>query len=122
MDEFERHRLRRVARQAALKRLGVRNVRCVCGETDPLCFEAEHINRRKYDDVVWGCCINCHRKKSARERAEHPTVGLHPGDPFERMAHRFLGAAVYLEFCVEGLRQDAEVMFKLAGREFKIED
>jgi hypothetical protein len=75
-----------------------------------------------YDGVIWGCCVNCHRKKSTRERTEHPTVGLHPGDPFERMGHRFLGAAEYLTFCVEGLKKDAALMFKQAGKGLKIED
>ena len=122
MDELERHRLRRVARQDALRRLGVSNVRCACGEDDPLCFEADHVNRRMYDGVCWGCCKNCHAKKSSREQAEHPTVGISPGDPFERMGHRQLGAAMYLSFCIEGLRKDADLMFKLAGKGIVIED
>ncbi len=122
MDELERHRLRQKERRAALRRLGVSNIRCVCGEDDPLCFDREHINRRMYDDTSWGCCSNCHRKKSSRERTERPTVGLHRGNRFEQAGHRFAGMAEYLSFCVEGLKRDEEMMFKLAARGIDFED
>lgn len=122
MDELEIYRRRAAVGWAAHRRLGVPNVLCVCGETDPRCFEAEHVNRQMYDNVIWGCCKNCHAKKTSREQSEHPTVGIYPGDPFERAGHRFLGAAMYLTFCVEGLRKDAAMMFKLAGKGIVIED
>ena len=116
MDELEIYRRRRAIRQKALRRLGASNVQCLCGETDPVCFEAEHIDRQANSDTVWGMCKNCHAKKSAREMALHPPVGLHPGDPFERMQHALLGMAQYLEFATEQCRSIAEVNSKLAGR------
>ena len=122
MDEYERYRRRKANRQAALRRLGVTNVECLCGETDPLCFDADHIGRRMYDGTVWGRCANCHRKVTARQSSEHPTVGLHPNDPFERMGHAFLGMYEYLSFIAERLRDMAAVMFKLAGKGISIED
>src|ERR1700677_2481599 len=82
MDDLETYRRRRANRHKALRRLGVRNIQCLCGEADPECFDVEHIYRSLFDATVWGMCANCHRKKSARERSEHPTVGLHPGDLF----------------------------------------
>lgn len=121
MDELERYRRRRGVRHQALKRLGVSNIRCLCGETDPTCFDADHIGRRMYDGAVWGRCANCHRKITARQSSEHPTVGLNPGDPFERMGHALLGMYEYLAFIAERLRDMAEVMFKLAGKGIDLE-
>jgi hypothetical protein len=116
MDDLERYRRRAKARHIALARQGASNIYCLCGESDPICFDAEHIYRRELDGTVWGRCSNCHRKKSMREQTEHPPVGQFGGHPFERMAHRNLGMALYLEFCVEGLRKDADSMLKLAER------
>lgn len=88
----------------------------ICGQRDPLCFEADHLDRRANGDIVWGACLNCHRRKSAREQSEHPPVGIHPGDPFEGMGHALLGMHQYLSFIAERLPAMAEVMFKLAGQ------
>ena len=122
MDDTERYRLRLAKRRQSLKRLGVSNIQCLCGETDPDCFDTDHIGRRMYDGTVWGRCANCHRKITARQSAEHPTVGLHPGDPFERMGHALLGMYEYLSFIAERLRTMAQVMFKLAGKGLTLED
>jgi hypothetical protein len=122
MDDMERYRRRAAIRQKALKRLGVSNAQCLCGETDPVCFEVEHIDRQAYSDAVWGMCKNCHAKKSARELAIHPPVGMPPGDPFEGMGHALLGMAQYLEFATERCRSIAEAIFKLAGRGIIIDE
>jgi hypothetical protein len=122
MDELEIYRRRAAVRQRALKRLGVPNIQCICGETDPVCFEVEHIDRRANSDIVWGMCKNCHARKSARELALNPPVGMHPGNRFEREGHALLGEAEYLYFIVERKRTQAEIMFKLAGRGIVIDD
>ena len=122
MDELEIYRRRQKAKWAALKRLGVANVACICGETDPLCFDVEHVFRSSYHDAVWGMCANCHRKKSMREQLEHPPVGVHSGDPFERLGHALLGIYQYLSFIAEHVRTMANFMFKLAGKGIVIED
>ena len=122
MDDLERHRLRQKEKRDSLRRLGVSNIHCVCGEDDPLCFDVEHINRRMFDGVVWGCCANCHRKKSSRERTERPAVGLYGKNRFERAAHRLAGIAEYLSFCAEGLKREEEMMFKLAAQGIDFED
>jgi len=71
MTPEERLRVRRAERRTALRRLGALNVECPwCGETDPLCFDVEHPERRAVSKFVWALCKNCHAKKSSRaERA-----------------------------------------------------
>ena len=122
MEELQRYQHRRAVSWRRLKGLGVNNIRCKCGETDPTCFDADHIGRRGYDPTVWGVCANCHRKITARQASEHPKVGLHPGNPFEKMGHSLLGMYEYLSFIAERLRDMAEIMFKLAGKGITLED
>ena len=122
MDEFERYRRRRAVRGKRLTALGVTNVRCLCGETDPLCFDVEHIFRRGYDSTTWGRCANCHRKKTAREWSEHPPVGLHPGNRIEKMAHALRGMVEYESFIVGHLQDMADKLDKLAARGIDLED
>ena len=110
MDELERYRRRQAQKWRSLRRLGVRNVRCICGETDPNCFEADHLERRKNSEVVWGLCKNCHAKITARQVSEHPAVGIEPGDDTERTYRALLGASDYLEFIVPRLREIAEIV------------
>ena len=107
MDEDERYRRRLKTRQAALRRLDALNVQCICGESDPVCFEADHIARRELDDTCYAICKNCHAKRTARGWSEHPPVGLAPGDPLEMIVHLLYGVADYLEFIVEHLRMAA---------------
>lgn len=117
MDESEIYRRRLAVRHRSLRRLGVHNVRCLCGETDPVCFEADHIYRRDLDGTCWGLCVNCHRKRSARAESEHPKVSLAPHSKFERQGHMLLGARDYLTFIAGHLDQSAELMFRLAANE-----
>lgn len=116
MDELEQYRRRVAVRHKSLRRLGVRNVRCICGETDPVCFEADHIYRRDLDDTCWGICVNCHRKRTARGESEHPPVGIARGDPLERQGHMLLGARDYLTFIAAHLDEAANLSFQLAGK------
>lgn len=122
MDESETYRRRLAVRHRGLRRLGVENTRCICGETDPVCFEADHIGRRAYDDACWGICVNCHRKRSARAESEHPKVGIAPGNPLERTGHMLLGVRDYLTFIADHLGEAAEVLFKLAEQGATLDD
>jgi len=122
MDPLETYRRRLAVRHRSLQRLGVHNVRCICGETDPVCFEADHIYRRELDDACWGICVNCHRKRSARAEAEHPKVGLAPGDPWARQGHLLLGVSTYLTFIAGHLDESAAIMFRLAGKGFTLDE
>ncbi|WP_339931303.1 hypothetical protein [uncultured Brevundimonas sp.] len=116
MDESETYRRRLAVRHRSLRRLGVLNVRCICGETDATSFEADHIYRRELDGACWGICVNCHRKRSARAESEHPKVGCAAGDPLERQGHLLLGVRDYLTFIAGHLDQSAELMFRLAAK------
>lgn len=116
MDNHEGYRLRLKGRHTAFRRLGVRNIRCLCGETDPVAFEADHIYRRVLDDTCWGLCKNCHAKRTARGNTEHPPVPPErpdPPRPFLRFGHMLLGVCDYLSFIVDHLRLLAEVLFRL---------
>lgn len=121
MDQAELYRRRLAARHSGLRRLKVTNVRCICGETDAVCFEADHLYRRENDPTCWGICVNCHRKRSARGQSEHPPVMPAPVNPFERLGHMLLGVCDYLTFIAGHLREAAEVMFKLAGKRINLE-
>ncbi len=114
MTDMERLLARQAARRRALNRLGVTNTVCLCGERDPILFEADHIYRRELDGTCWGLCLNCHRRKSSREFTEHPRVGLYGGNFFERRMHAHLGMAIYMELAAEELRKMAELDEKLA--------
>jgi len=120
MEELEQYRRRVAVRHRSLRRLGVTNVRCICGETDPVCFEADHIYRREHDDACWGICVNCHRRRTARGESEHPPVGMR-GNELERLGHMLLGAADYQDFIAGHHRAAAEVMFKLADMGVTVE-
>ena len=122
MDESEFYRRRLAVRHRSLRRLGVHNARCICGETDPIAFEADHIYRRELDDACWGICVTCHRKRSARAEAEHPKVGFAPGDPLERQGHLLLGVRDYLTFIAGHLDKSAELMFRLADKHGSSDD
>ena len=123
MDELERYRLRQAERQKALRRLGVSNVICsLCGETDPIAFEADHLERRKNSDIVWATCKNCHAKVTARQMSEHPRVGMFAGNRLERMAHALFGAATYLGFISSRLWEIGEALNKLAAKGITLED
>ncbi len=113
-DDRELYQRRLRTRQRSLARLGVSNIRCFCGETDPVCFEADHIYRREYDPTCWGICCNCHKKRSARGWSEHPMIGIEPGDPYARAGHMLLGVRDYLTFIGPHLHEAAALMFKLA--------
>ncbi len=122
MDALETYRRRAALRRRALRRLGVTNIRCICGESDPVCFEADHIYRRALGDTCWGLCVNCHRKRSARAEDEHPRVGVTPGDPFQRQGHMLLSVRDYLTFIADHLGEAAELMFKQAGKDDSQDD
>lgn len=121
MDDLERYRRRQAKKWQQLRLLGVRNVRCICGETDPLCFEVDHLERRKNSDTLWGTCKNCRAKITARQITEHPEVGIDPGNPLERMAHAAFGASAYLEFISSSFWEIGEALIKLTKQGVKLD-
>jgi hypothetical protein len=119
MDEYERYRRMLSRRRAAHRRLGTVEVACMCGETDPDCFEDDHPFRRAFDGTTFQVCKNCHAKKSARERSEDPPIGQGEPNPFERMAHALLGMARYNELSHEHLIRIAGLLFAEAAKDRK---
>ena len=113
MNDEERLRRRRAERRAALRRLGVNTIRCLCGEDDPLCFEVEHVERKAVSNFVWGLCKNCHAKKSSRERSENPPIRRRVRSRERKAAHALLGQAHYLEAMTDRLRAVADLLFEL---------
>jgi len=114
MNDEERLRRRRAERRSALRRLGVSNIHCAwCGETDPLCFEVEHVERRAVSDFVWGLCKNCHAKKSSRERSENPPIRLTVRSREKKAAHALLGHAHYFEAITGRLRAVAALLLEI---------
>lgn len=107
MDDAERLRRRMKVRHAALNRLGATNVYCLCGEDDPICFEADHVYRREHDGACWAICCNCHRKRSARGWSEHPPIKRGETSREARIGHLLSGVADYLEFAAGHLRSAA---------------
>lgn len=122
MDDLERYRLRQAAAWKRLRAMGTRNARCLCGETNPLCFEVEHVERRKGSDFVVALCKNCHAIKTSREATENPPLPAVMSNPLERAAHALLGIVFYLEACAERLRQVAELLFKLVAKGITLEE
>lgn len=111
MDDRERHRQRIRVHQAALRRLGVADIRCgICGEDDPVCFERDHIYRRFFDNTCYAICKNCHAKRTARGWSEHPPIQRDNKSPEQRLAHLLFGVADYEEFIAEHLRKAAELL------------
>ena len=88
-------------RQAAYRRLGTTDPRCVvCGEDDWHCLELHHIAGQAYDDQGVTLCRNCHRKQS-----NAATNATSPIDPpiMERAGHFLLGLALLLSQLVARL-------------------
>lgn len=117
IDNLERYRIRQAEHQKGHRRLGVKSICCpLCGETDPAAFEKDHIEGRNHSDVTYSLCVTCHRKRTARQRSEHPPVGPDPKNDFEVAARFLFGAADYLEFIVERMRKLGYMLLRLAAR------
>jgi hypothetical protein len=117
IDDIERTRIRTAERQKGYRRLEVKSICCpLCGETDPAAFEKDHIEGRNHGDVTYALCVTCHRKRTARQRTEHPPAGPDPRNDFEVAARFLLGAADFLEFIVERMRKVSDMLLRLAKR------
>ena len=89
-------------RQAACRRLGTDDPRCViCGEDDWRCLELHHVAGRANDDAGVILCRNCHRKQT------NPAGNApNPNEPpiLERAGHFLLGLAALLAELVARFR------------------
>ena len=90
-------------RQAAYRRLGTTDPRCViCGEDHWRCLELHHLAGQAYDGLTGIVCRNCHRKLSAPwANAPNPTE-----PPLMERAGKFvIGLAEFLSALIERMRQ-----------------
>ena len=116
-DELERLRIRTAERQKTLRRLGIKFACCVeCGETDPICFEKDHVDGQKHSEAMRTLCVCCHRKRTKRQQTEHPPVGPDPRNVFEVGARFLLSEADYHDATGERKRQLADMLLRLAKR------
>ena len=117
IDEHERLRIKTAERQKTLRRLGVKSICCVeCGETDPICFEKDHVDGQKHSGALRIMCVCCHRKRTKRQQTEHPPVGPDPKNDFEVGARFLLADADNDEATAQRKRELAGKLLRLAKR------
>jgi len=101
----------------ALRKDGVRNSRCYCGEDNPFTFERDHIAGDKSSDEVIGVCINCHLKRTSRQLTEYPPDTYDPKSPMVVMRNRVRGTIEHQELNALRLRDVEEFLDNLAAKE-----
>jgi len=100
-----------------LRKDGVRNSRCYCGEDNPFTFERDHIAGQKSSDEVIGVCINCHLKRTSRQQTEYPPDNLDPKSPIVVMRNKVRGKIEHNELDNDDLRNLEEFLNNLAAKE-----
>jgi hypothetical protein len=103
----------------ALTKKGVTNRRCMCGEDNPFCMEADHLDGRKSSTLVIGRCINCHLKRTSRQLTEYPKDDLDPRHPHVVMRNRARAMAEDDELKAALSRTMEEYFHKLAMEELR---
>ena len=104
------------AKVAHLKKQGVKILRCLCGQDNIFCLQADHVDGQKFGDKTYALCQNCHRKRTARQLTEHPGFMGDPKNPLVRLANKVGAAADYHEFSAGHLRKVEEELLILAER------
>jgi hypothetical protein len=98
---------------AYLGKLGVPNIRCLCGQDNPHCMEADHVDGQQFGDSVYALCCNCHLKRTARQLSEHPGFWLDSDNQFVRILNKVGSTADYLEFAAGHLREIEKELLNL---------
>jgi len=101
-------------RISKLEKLGLKNCRCLCGESHPLCLEVEHIDGQKFSGKVGVLCRNCHLKRTARQLSEHAGFWLDSKIPLVIEINKIGSVVDYLEFAAAHLREVEDLLLKLA--------
>jgi hypothetical protein len=96
-----------------LEKHGLKNCRCICGESHPLCLDVEHVDGQKFSDEVYALCRNCHLKRTARQLSEHAGFWLDSKIPLVNEINKIGSVADYLEFATAHLREVEDFLFKL---------
>lgn len=94
-------------KRQAQKRLGTTKPRCLCGETNPHCFDAHHIAQRRFDGTTVDVCKNCHAKGTDLQK-DHPWPLDGELTPQERFAHMLYGLADLLLLAVDKIIEIAD--------------
>jgi len=100
-----------------LRKQGVRNHRCHCGEDNPFCLEADHLAGKKTSKFVIGVCINCHLKRTSRQLTEYPRDSADPQNQWVVMRNTVRGSLEHLELISEGLRPLEKLLHDQLTRE-----
>jgi len=106
------------AKWSALRKAGVRNDQCYCGEDNPFCLEADHVDGRRSSSRVIGCCINCHLKRTSRQLTEYPSDSVNPNSELIVARNRLRGTIEHLELIAEGLRPIEKMLHDMSASEF----
>ncbi len=101
----------------ALRKAGVRNSRCYCGEDNPFTFEFDHTAGRKSSNEGIGVCINCHLKRTSRQLTEYEPDNFDPKNPAVVMRNMVRGTIEHLELNASHLRNIEEFLHNLAAKE-----
>jgi hypothetical protein len=105
MDDYERLLAREKRRRAYFRRLGFTDPKCaICGNTDVLCLEVDHLGGRDFDDGIWLICWTHHLWRTDLQVSEHPAVGPNPKSQAEKGRRVILNAADCSELLSRWLR------------------
>jgi hypothetical protein len=88
-----------------LRKAGLPNNRCHCGEDNPFCLQADHIDGKKSSGRVIGRCVNCHLKRTSRQLTEYHPDKLDVRNRRIVMRNRVRGTIETLELATAGLRE-----------------
>jgi hypothetical protein len=98
----------------SLRAKGINNSRCYCGEDNPFCFEADHLDGQKYSGYMFGCCINCHLKRTSRQLTEYLPNNFTRHIPAALMLKRVRGIIEYSELIAASLRPVEDFLHNMA--------
>lgn len=116
MQQAPKDAASRNAKIVSLKKAGIQYLRCLCGQDNVFCLEADHVDGQKFGNKVYALCRNCHRKRTARQLSEHPGFSGDPKNPLVKLANKVGGAADYHEFSASHLREIEEELLILANK------
>jgi hypothetical protein len=105
------------AKCLSLRKSGVTNSRCHCGEDNPFCIEADHFDGRKSSSWVLGRCINCHLKRTSRQLTEYPPDKTDTQSLPVVMRNRVRGSIETLELAAAGLREVEKFLHNMTAEE-----
>jgi hypothetical protein len=105
MNDYGRLIARERRRRAYFRKRGFPDPKCaICGNTDVLWLEEDHLAGRNFGDETWLVCITHHLWRTDLQVSEHPPVGPNPKGQLEKSRRVILNAADSLELLSRWLR------------------